>query len=108
MRELVDTKAQLEAAESDYERMGFDAVERNAGRTVMKRGLRGTWLPHILYFFFAPVYGNLIYSAFRRYDRPERVVIRIRDFAERSADPAPEPEDGPTADDTDGDRDAES
>lgn len=96
MRELVETKQQLEAAESDYERMGFDAVDRAPGRTVMRRGLRGSWLPHILYLFLVPIVGNLVYSAFRRYDRPERVVIRIRGFAERAADHAPEPEDGPS------------
>jgi hypothetical protein len=34
---------------------------------------------HILYFLCAPVYGNLIYSAYRRYDRPEQTVIRVRE-----------------------------
>ena len=100
MRELVESENQLKAATADYERMGWEVVDQTAGRVVVKRGLRGSWLPHILYFLLAPIYGNLIYSAFRRYDRPEHVVIRIRDFAERSTKSVSEDENGPSVDDS--------
>jgi hypothetical protein len=81
MRELVDSKDELKAAASDYERMGWEVTDRTAGRIVVERGLRGSWVWHLLYFIAAPIYGNLVYSAYRRYDRPEQVVIRVRGFA---------------------------
>lgn len=81
MRELVDSKDELEAAENDYERMGWEVTDRTTGRSVVERGLRGSWWWHVLYLFLAPIAGNLIYSAYRRYDRPEQVVIRVRGFA---------------------------
>ena len=86
-RELVDTERERKAAESDYERMGWE-VNRSAGRTVAERGFRGSWVWHILYFLLAPIYGNLIYSAYRRYDRPEQIVIRTRGGDD--ADPTPD------------------
>ena len=78
MRELVDSKDELEAAATDYERMGWEVTDRTGGRLVVERGWRGSWGMHILYFLLAPVYGNLVYSAYRRFDRPEQVVIRVR------------------------------
>jgi len=87
-RELVETKREREAAESDYERMGWEVVDRSPGRSIVERGRRGSWGWHILYLFLVPIVGNLIYSAYRRYDRPEQIVIRIRRFAE--PDPTPD------------------
>ena len=84
-RELVDTKREREAAEADYERMGWEVVGRSTGRTVVERGRRGSWGWHILYFLLVPIVGNLIYSAYRRYDRPEQIVIRTHGGAEADA-----------------------
>lgn len=86
-RELVDTKRELQGAESDYEQMGWNVIDRSPGRIVVERGRRGSWAWHLLYFIALPVYGNLLYSAYRRYDRPQRLVIRIRGFAEDSLSP---------------------
>ena len=88
MRELVDTRHELEAAVSDYQRLGFDIMESNPGRAVLRRGYRGSALWHLLFFAVAPFYGNLVYAAFRRFDRPERVIVRVRGFAE--PDPTPD------------------
>ena len=78
MREVVETKQELENAVGDYETAGWEAVEQTDNRAVMERGLRGSAVWHILYFFLAPLYGNLVYSAYRRYDRPETCVIRVQ------------------------------
>jgi hypothetical protein len=86
-RELVDTKRELQGAESDYEQMGWEVVDRSPGRIVVERGRRGSWPWHLLYFAILPVYGNLLYSAYRRYNRPQRLVIRIRGFAEGTSPP---------------------
>lgn len=85
-RELVDTKREREAAESDYERMGWEVVDRSAGRSVVERGWRGSWGLHLFFFLLAPVYGNMVYSAYRRYDRPEQIVIRTRGFDDPTPD----------------------
>jgi len=87
-RELVDTKREREAAEADYERMGWEVVGRSTGRTVVERGRRGSWGWHILYFLLVPIVGNLIYSAYRRYDRPKQIVIRTHGGPRRTR-PAP-------------------
>jgi len=78
MREVVDTEQEYEQAVFDYETAGWEVVEQAQGRAVLERGLRGTWVWHLLFFVAAPIYGNLIYSAYRRYDRPERFVVRRR------------------------------
>lgn len=88
MRELVDTNRELEAAIMDYQQLGFEVTEREQGRAVLKRGLRGGWGWHILYFLLAPIYGNVVYSAYRRFDRPERVIVRVRGFAEKNTEGA--------------------
>lgn len=86
MREIVETKQELEAAESDYEQMGWEVTARALGRTVVKQGTRGDWRWHILLVILAPLYGNLVYAAYRRYNRPKYVVIRIQGAAERAAE----------------------
>lgn len=78
MRDVVDTEEEHNNAVSDYERMGWEIDAREENRTVLRRWLRGSWLWHILFFFMAPVFGNVCYSAFRRYDRPAYVVVRTR------------------------------
>ena len=79
-RESVDSKRELQGAETDYERMGWDVVDRASGRIVVERGLRGSWMWHILFLLLVPIIGNLCYSAYRRYDRPEQVVIWIEGY----------------------------
>ena len=76
MREVVDTEQEFKQAVFDYETAGWETVEQAQGRAVLERGLRGTWIWHLLYFFFLPVYGNMVYSGYRRYGRPERLIIR--------------------------------
>lgn len=78
MRDAVDTQREYANAVNDYERMGWEIDARESGRTVLQRGLRGGWLWHLLFFLIVPIIGNLCYSAFRRYDRPEYVVVRLR------------------------------
>lgn len=78
MREVVDTKTEFEQAVFDYETAGWETVEQSQGRAVLERGLRGSWAWHILFLFIAPIYGNLLYSAYRCYDRPEQFVVRRR------------------------------
>jgi hypothetical protein len=84
-RELVDTKHELQGAEADYELMGWEVIDRSAGRIVVERGRRGSWGWHLLYLLILPILGNLIYSAYRRYDRPEQIVIRIRGHSDETA-----------------------
>ena len=86
MREVVETERDFDQALFDYETAGWETIEKAQGRAVMERDLRGTWIWHLLYFFLAPVYGNLVYSAFRRYNRPERIVIRQQMDAREAAD----------------------
>ena len=100
-RELVDTESELEAAVSDYERMGADLADRSRNRAVVSRGARGAWVWHLAFLITVPIVGNVIYSAYRRFGRPEEVVIRIRGAADDTADPVEEdpdageaPEDG--------------
>ena len=78
MREVVDTEQEFKQAIFDYETVGWETVEQAQGRAVLERGLRGTWIWHVLYFIMAPIYGNVVYSAYRRYDRPEKLVVRRR------------------------------
>lgn len=78
MRDVVDTEEEHNTAVSDYERMGWEIDAREEGRTVLRRGFRGGWGWHLLFFVLLPVFGNLGYSAFRRYDRPAYVVVRTR------------------------------
>ena len=92
-RELVDTESELEAAVSDYERMGWEVAERSRERVVLSRGLRGSWLWHLLFLVLIPIVANLCYSAYRRYNRPEGVVIRRRGAAAETADADPVEED---------------
>lgn len=86
MREVLETEQEFKQALFDYETAGWEVVDKAQGRAVLERGLRGTWIWHFLYFFLAPVYGNLVYSAYRRYDRPERIVIRRQMDDEEPAD----------------------
>ena len=86
MREVVETEQEFKQAQFDYETAGWEVVEKAQGRAVLERDLRGTWIWHLLYFFLAPVYGNLVYSAYRRYDRPERIVIRRQMDDDEAAD----------------------
>lgn len=83
MRDVVDTEEEHNNAVSDYERMGWEIDAREENRTVLRRGLRGSWLWHLLFFLLAPIVGNLCYSAYRRFDRPEKTVVRVRDGARR-------------------------
>ncbi len=78
MREVVGTTDELEAAVQDYEEMGWDVYDRTSGRVVFRRGLRGNFFWHFLYLIPAPVFGNLAYSAFRRFNRPRYTVVRVR------------------------------
>jgi len=88
MREIVDNQTELEQSMFDYETAGWEVEEKSRGRVVMKRGLRGGFLEHFLFFFLAPIYGNLVYSAYRRFDRPERIVLRVQGFSQNDdADP---------------------
>lgn len=82
MRELVDSTPELDAAEADYERMGWEVIDRTPERAVVERGFRGSWLWHLLFFLLIPILANLCYSAYRRYNRPEQVVIRVRGVAD--------------------------
>lgn len=81
-RELVDTKHALAAAEQDYLRMGWDVIDRTPGQVTVERGRRGAWGWHLLFLILVPLVGNLCYSAYRRYNRPEQMVVRIRGFAD--------------------------
>lgn len=76
MRKVVESEQEFEQALFDYQTAGWETAEKAEGRAVLERGLRGSWLWHLLYFFFAPVYGNMLYSAYRRYNRPEKLVVR--------------------------------
>jgi len=78
VREIVESEHEYDVAINDYETMGWEVVERGDSRAVVKRDLRGSWLWHLLYFLTVPVIGNMVYSAYRRYDRPERRIIRLR------------------------------
>jgi hypothetical protein len=78
MREVVETVDELDAAVEDYEEMGWEVDERTSGRVVFRWGLRGNFFWHLLYFIPAPVFGNLAYSAFRRFNRPRYTVVRVR------------------------------
>lgn len=78
MREVVDTKEEFDQAIFDYETAGWEAIEQARGRAVLERGLRGAWGWHLLFLFLAPIYGNMAYSAYRNFDRPEKLVIRRR------------------------------
>lgn len=81
-RELVDTKHALAAAEQDYLRMGWDVIDRTPGQVTVERGRRGAWGWHLLFLILVPLVGNQCYSAYRRYNRPEQMVVRIRGFAD--------------------------
>jgi len=96
-RELVDSKNELEAAELDYQHMGWDVVERSPGRTTVERGWRGAWGWHLLFLILVPIAGNLCYSAYRRYNRPEQIVIRVRGVTRMSSDVDDGPGSGRTA-----------
>ncbi|MFD1600314.1 hypothetical protein [Halobellus rarus] len=78
MREIVDTEEDRQRAVEDYEAIGWEVEDETADRTVLKRGFRGGWIEHVLYFLLAPIYGNLVYSAYRRFDRPKRHIVRVR------------------------------
>lgn len=78
MREVVETADEIEAAVQDYEEMDWEVYDRTLDRVVFRRGLRGRFLWHFFYFLLAPVVGNLIYSAFRRFNRPRYTVVRVR------------------------------
>lgn len=98
MREVVDTERGFEQAVFDYETAGWDVEEKNQGRAVLNRGYRGGWGWHLLFLVLIPIGGNLAYSAYRRFDRPERAVIRLKgttdtedtDRAAASGDPGEE------------------
>lgn len=79
MRDVVDTDHERDLAVSDYRQMGWEVDAEGENRTVLRRGHRGSWGWHILFFLLAPIVGNLCYSAYRRFDRPEKIVVRIRD-----------------------------
>lgn len=85
MREVVDTEQEFKQTVFDYETAGWETVEQAQGRAVLERGLRGSWIWHVLYFIMAPIYGNAVYSAYRRYDRPEKLVVRRRMDADEDA-----------------------
>lgn len=106
-RELVDTESELEAAVSDYERMGADLADRSRNRAVVSRGARGAWVWHLAFLITVPIVGNVIYSAYRRFGRPEEVVIRIRGAADDTADADPVEEDGDTGETPEDGDDAE-
>ena len=80
MREIVDSKVEFEQAIFDYETTGWEVVERNPGRAVLKKGLRGEWIIHILLLFLLPIVGNIFFSAYRNFDRPQKLVVRRRDM----------------------------
>jgi hypothetical protein len=84
MRELVETQHELNAARADYERMEWEIVEAGDRRIVAERGLRGSWWWHLLFFVIIPIGANLAYSAYRRYDRPERRIVRLAGTGNRS------------------------
>jgi hypothetical protein len=83
MRDVVDTDHERDLAVSDYERMGWEIDTEGENRTVLKRGFRGSWWWHLLFLILAPIVGNLCYSAYRRFDRPEKTVVRVRDGARK-------------------------
>jgi hypothetical protein len=56
--------------------MGWEIVEDGDRRIVAERGLRGSWWWHLLFLLIIPIGANLAYSAYRRYDRPERCIVR--------------------------------
>lgn len=78
MPQLVETERELDQTITDYQTEGWDVEKREAGRVVFERGLRGRWAWHLLYLILLPIIGNLCYSAYRRYGRPEREVVRHR------------------------------
>lgn len=82
MREIVDSQKELEQAVFDYKQAGWEVDQEAEGRAIMKRGLRGGFLEHFLFFILLPIYGNLVYSAYRRYNRPEKLVFRVKGFSE--------------------------
>lgn len=75
MREIVYSEREFEQAIFDYETMGWAVTQRQEGRAVLERGLRSDWLWHLPFFILAPIYGNIVFSGYRRFDRPEQVVI---------------------------------
>lgn len=78
MRDVVDTEQEFKQAVFDYETAGWEVVEQNQGRAVLQRGLRGSWIWHIPLLIFTLGYGNLLYLAYRWFDRPEKLVVRRR------------------------------